>query len=609
MKSKILLTMFTLCLVLFYSCEYQPTGSNFRNIDSTYKIPSILIELPEEGKAIEVNNYERYDIKYKLSGDLSKFKYVFFYLDTTLICQSEKSETTFEFKKKAVLEKELYNLKMVVLNSSGTGSIADKLGLEGSYYEKNWPVVITNPELFKFDPLKYSIINGVLKIEWNKYDFSYFFDYEITKTVYHSYYQDSYTFTPISSSDENYLLDNSYVGENASYSIKLSYKKNGSIYSSYFPELELKEDFPVFSCKKISKTSIELNWTKSKYYGSIEEFKISNSKLFSDISVDGNTQSIRIDNLPIGVNDKIKINIIPLFKNISFTPEIEIPIVTGDSSFIYSEFQSGFGDNIFYTKNIDWYKFNLYKYSISNNSVLQSTEFSTPTSQDNRIKVSNDGKNVIYKSDNSLVCCLNGDLSNPTVISDVFLTGRETNYGFSDMAISSNGIIAAYIDDSVYIYNLVKNKLMCKWRDIGNDLSISNNGDFVAYNTNGSSLITKIYKVGENTKNLVSEDFLGLSMQFDANNNSRLYYFDYNDNKMNYIDCESKSITYISLYLFYQIDFESGLAISYKSENIYEIVDLNNGLNSVFTYKSISGTGRIKGDYIYFSTGVKCKFR
>lgn len=225
MIRKIIITVFTLCLVIFSSCEYQPTGSNFKNIDSTYKIPPIIIELPEEGKTIEVNNSQRYDISYKIIGDLSKFKYVFFYLDTTLIYQSEKTETTFEFKKKAVLEKELYNLKMVVLNSSGTGSIADKLGFEGSYYEKNWPVLIKNPELFQFDPLKYSIIDGMLKIEWNKYDFSNFFNYEITKTVYHSYDQDSYTFIPIFSSDKNYLIDSSYVGEKASYSVKLSYKK------------------------------------------------------------------------------------------------------------------------------------------------------------------------------------------------------------------------------------------------------------------------------------------------------------------------------------------------------------------------------------------------
>ena len=173
---------------------------------------------------------------------------------------------------------------MVVLNSSGTGSIADKLGFEGSYYEKNWPVLIKNPELFQFDPLKYSIIDGMLKIEWNKYDFSNFFNYEITKTVYHSYDQDSYTFIPIFSSDKNYLIDSSYVGEKASYSVKLSYKKNDGLYSSNFPKLELKEDFPVFSYKKIKITSIELNWTKSKYYGSIEEFKITNPSFLTEIS-------------------------------------------------------------------------------------------------------------------------------------------------------------------------------------------------------------------------------------------------------------------------------------------------------------------------------------
>ena len=99
MIRKIIITVFTLCLVIFSSCEYQPTGSNFKNIDSTYKIPPIIIELPEEGKTIEVNNSQRYDISYKIIGDLSKFKYVFFYLDTTLIYQSEKPKLHLNLRK------------------------------------------------------------------------------------------------------------------------------------------------------------------------------------------------------------------------------------------------------------------------------------------------------------------------------------------------------------------------------------------------------------------------------------------------------------------------------------------------------------------------------
>lgn len=330
----------------------------------------------------------------------------------------------------------------------------------------------------------------------------------------------------------------------------------------------------------------------------------------TEISLETGNLSKRLDNLPIGVNDKLKINIIPKLKNMSYIPEIELPIVTGDTSFKYSEFKTGLGDIVFFSQNIEWYKYNLYKYSISNNNILQTTSFSTLTSDNVRVKISPDCKNIVYKNGYNLMCCLNGALNNPIVISDVYLTGLQSSYGFSDMAISNNGILAAYISDSIYIYDLNTNKMICKWRGIASDLSISFDGSYVAYNTNyESGLKTKIYKISNNTNTLIRDDFIGINLSFEANNNNKLYYYDYDDKKTMVIDCETNSILFYSPDYFYQIDFESWLATKMKSENIYEIIDLKNGMNTIYEYKSVNGTGRIKGDYIYFSTGVKCKFR
>ena len=104
---------------------------------------------------------------------------------------------------------------------------------------------------------------------------------------------------------------------------------------------------------------------------------------------------------------------------------------------------------------------------------------------------------------------------------------------------------------------------------------------------------------------MIRDDFIGINLSFEANNNNKLYYYDYDDKKTMVIDCETNSILFYSPDYFYQIDFESWLATKMKSENIYEIIDLKNGMNTIYEYKSVNGTGRIKGDYIYFSTGVK----
>ncbi len=610
MKSKFILAIFAFCLVIFSSCEYQPTGSNFKNIDSTYNIPTIIIELPEEGKPIYVSNYESYKLKYKLDGDLSKFMQVLFYYDTTLLYQSENKEGMFELSKKTANEKEEHNLKMLILNTSGTGSLADIMQLEGSYIEKNWPLIVANPDYFTPDSLKSSVVDGVLKIEWNTYDYSNFIYYYITKVFYDKEgYRKHFTFSPIVLRDVDNFIDITYAGEKANYYLTVHYRKNNSEEYIKYPILNLDDELPKFSYKKLTQNSIEVNWNKGKYYGGIDGYVIQNNNLSLEIPLESNVYKAKIENLPIGANEELIINIIPNLKKSEYNPIVKLQIMTGDSSFNYWEMEKGNDDYIFFSQNIQGFIFNLYKYSISSNSILQSTEFHTLDSKEDRIIVSPNGKNMVYRNDYNLICCLNGDLENPVIVTDVSFHGSQSAYGFSDMALSNNGILATCLphERKVGVYDLNKMKLISCWNEDINNISISGNGKYVAVYSGGNEQITKIYEIKEDSCILIISDFLGLNMKFDDNSN--LYYFDYGDKITKYINCETKEITNILNSRYNQIDLESGLAIIEKSENNYEIVDIKNGGQRIYNYYSINGSGQIKGNYIYFGTGVKCKFR
>lgn len=610
MSSFRLFFIFAAIVIAITSCEYSPTGSNYQNINPNFNPPVMNIELPEDGKTIMIQNNVVYYLNYKLKGDLSKFYKVLFYLDTNMIYESTTIRGEVYLEKKIKNLTQEYTLRMVVLNHSGTSSMADRLNMEGSYAEKRWKVVVYNPSLFKSDSVSYTIEDGVLKLYWKKYPFDNFVRYEIKKIIKENKSNKSEFIYTIINKDSNWFFDKSYIGERADYQIKIYHKENSYNYYFLFPEINLDSDLPVFISKKIDNTSIEISWTKNKFYHSISHFSLKDPKIPFDSIVQSMNQSKIIKDLPLGTSDIITVTIVP--NELHGDPKVwfNLPFSTGDPSFNYTEFETRNGDIIYYVEKISdsGYYFKLVKYSISKNTILNSINFSTPTSKENRLSISPSGKNIVFRSGNNLVCCLNGDLSNPKVLTDLKITGKVSNYGFDCQAISDNGIVAAGLNGA-YIYDIVNDKLICSMpTDTPSEISISSNGDFVAL-TNSGTNESKVYKIESSSANVITQSFRGFNFQFDNNNNSKVYYF-LVGSIMRYFDCNTLIHTNIdnSNFLNY-LDLESGLATRNFGNELYEILDLNNGLKQIFTYKSKNGSGYIKGDYIYFTTGLKCKFR
>jgi hypothetical protein len=601
-------------LIITASCEYQPTGTNFVNVDSVFTAPLISIDLPPDGETIAIQSGRDYNLNYNVSGDLSKFYKVVFYIDTNQVNEFSLPKSYLRLNKTINTQFEEHTLRMVVLNHSGTNSMADKLNAEGFYYSKSWRLIYYNSKLFNADSISYEIENGYLKFKWKNYPFYDFLKYEVTKTILEKDYSglSFYKLPIINDQNQNWIIDKSYVGEKAQFEVNIHYKTSnqGNYEILKFPTITIERNIPTISVKKISDTSLELNWNKSPYYNSLKFYELSNTNLFSNFNIDANLGKYKLDNLPLGVSDNLKISFIPEESIIKDRIITNILIMTGDTSFQYSEFETKVGDYLYYSKNLEWYSFKLYKYSLSQNKILDSTNFRTPTSADDRITISPSGKHIVFRNNKSLYCCLDGNLTNPIIISDISLSGKESSYGFDYQAISDNGILAASLD-KLYIFDLVNNKLISTINETCTELSISSNGDYLAY-TRSVTLESKLLRIDKNNSiSIVKDQFKAFRFTFDPYQNDKLYFYDMNDKNMKNFNCSTLNENIYDNYFLYYIDVESGLAQrNIGSGNIdYEIIDLRNGLKRIYSYKSKSGSGYIKGNYIYFYNGTKCKFR
>ena len=73
-----------------------------------------------------------------------------------------------------------YHLSIQIVTTSGSGSIADKLGAEGYLYEMNWPMIIDNTMpsvMHKVLDIKKE--DGVLKLSWQEFNHPNFISYKI----------------------------------------------------------------------------------------------------------------------------------------------------------------------------------------------------------------------------------------------------------------------------------------------------------------------------------------------------------------------------------------------------------------------------------------------
>lgn len=154
-----------------------------------------------------------------------------------------------------------YLVEMKVYTRSGTGSLADALGTEGYLFSKEWVLKIERPSTIKIKFLEPEIVDGFLKVRWEKFGRPYFDSYQIQindSSLHHSYSQ------TILNSSTNYLIDSSFVGGSVTFSISVTIRDCGGNPVKYFSDMMVYR-FPVKMKFEESMDTLYISWTKNPF--------------------------------------------------------------------------------------------------------------------------------------------------------------------------------------------------------------------------------------------------------------------------------------------------------------------------------------------------------
>lgn len=177
---------FIILLFVVPGCEFKPDDVPLTEVNSPEEPgPPIIMTLNNLIDTIKIG-WET-DFRYAITGTPNKIYSVIVTFEGKLLHNyiGEYGQTTVFHFDPADYDNGKYHLNIKIITSSGSGSIADKVGAEGFMYEDNWPVIIdkTLPEGSALEINAIKTTNGI-SLSWNSFNHPSFVSYRVYR-----YYQ------------------------------------------------------------------------------------------------------------------------------------------------------------------------------------------------------------------------------------------------------------------------------------------------------------------------------------------------------------------------------------------------------------------------------------
>jgi hypothetical protein len=145
------------------SCEFSPTGSNYTEIDRT--LPQNLeIRLNDYADTVQVWGSANFSFQFNLEGRGVRRKTIFLDGDSLL---DLGNRTEFFFHSSDYSDGS-HRLRIDVIADAGTGSLADKIGVEVLLLRREWILLIDNAPPQAVAVTSIEPENGRLRIQWEK---------------------------------------------------------------------------------------------------------------------------------------------------------------------------------------------------------------------------------------------------------------------------------------------------------------------------------------------------------------------------------------------------------------------------------------------------------
>jgi hypothetical protein len=222
-RNRLLFLFFIGSVFLLQRCEFHPDEVPENKISPPDEsAPPIFMSLNDHHDTLKIG-WET-DFSYNITGANNKIiSVVITFQDNELHHYVDDGNQTFSFSfDPRTYSNGNYNLNIKIITSSGSGSIADKVGSEGYFYELSWPVLIDNtlPDRPYCSSVTATKTSGGVELRWPAFNHINFVSYIIYRQ-YPFFQENAVPIGRIVNPLDTVFTDTTYwEGQNAIYYIR-----------------------------------------------------------------------------------------------------------------------------------------------------------------------------------------------------------------------------------------------------------------------------------------------------------------------------------------------------------------------------------------------------
>lgn len=576
--NKIQLVSFV-CTLFFFSCKYSPSGTYEVTVQPVSEAPEIEVDLniASDTLLLPVNR----DIKITYTTHDSEVRYVvLLFNDGHDYVEEGKSGTFYlKFNNNIQQKNTPYSLTIQLFRSSGSGSLADKFGMEGFLYQQVFTVIFLEssdlaPQVTKAYPQ-----NGSMKIEWEKFK-------GVGFKAYHVFNTEFYKIDIITDQNITEVYDPTYVGYVGSYHIVTECESDS--YRSQ--EFNMRSPLPVANAKQLSNGKTEIRWNQTKYKGNVLAYRIyeyySRSNYLNEIAyvTDLNDTTLIYDKTRFAVKTRFFIEMVAkelIFaenywkKNFqNYTGETEDYLLGNKIPIIPDNFFHNPPGKYCYYSN--WW---LYKYDTNLQQITDSIE--QPRLD---FAITPDGQRMLtLNSGTSVDILATSDFSKLHSLEATTLPENKLPY----RAVLSNTNTGVLVSQTgrYFFYDFLNNKELSEFANEGqtqhsDKMKISNDGNFfcATHWSLSNAYSAELYEYKNASSNLIWKADNVKYFGFDPVNN---YFIYFRNNKLTVMDLPSFTEKYeieIADNFVFDIDWNQNEFLSLNNErDMFSIRDIQSG--------------------------------
>jgi hypothetical protein len=301
------LALLGLVLVVF-ACTYAPEEEYFKDVPQTDPVVSLSLNSYDNADTIYLWSHTNFS--YNLDPGKGKLERVEILIDDAVIRTATTPQGDFIMDYYNWFKTGTYELKLQFVASSGTGSLAEKVGAEKIQVWRKWVLVI-DAERPQTPHITFSEENGFLKINWPKYTKPNFVRYSIIKSNGYG----NETGRQISNRDENFWIDSTYVGgysSNPQYRVWVESKIGSTASDDAY-----KYDPVSFTAGPLNPldSTVTVTWNKVKYPGALASYTVSESgtELYRTTEANDTSVTVKLKSIVFGTEDILYFSAAPKY--------------------------------------------------------------------------------------------------------------------------------------------------------------------------------------------------------------------------------------------------------------------------------------------------------